>query len=174
MLGGRGRLFFDDRSRFVCRFEGFRCIRNIVQFVVQRRIHDHHTERVFRLDRKLLCLAVLDVCGRVFRRCRNIICRYLAGVVDEARTAGGVWRHEAAEVNGSARVERSVVEAGARVDAGATVEGSLLLPGASIGAGSRIVASIVGPGVEVPAAVEIDGVLLTARDPSAPPVATPL
>ena len=48
-----------------------------------------------------------------------------------------------ADVDPSARIERSVVAAGARVGAGATIEDSVILGGADIGAESSVVGSVV-------------------------------
>lgn len=51
----------------------------------------------------------------------------------------------------TARLKRTIVEAGARVGDGAGLTGCLVLPGAECGSGAKLAGSIVGPGAKVEA-----------------------
>ena len=95
--------------------------------------------------------------------------RYLKGVLDWGRTAGGRKRRRrfvaaGVSVDRSAAIERSVVEAGCRIGAGALVERSLVMPGAQVGADVGLRDTIVAPGVQVPPGSCIDGRLVTPVD----------
>ena len=90
--------------------------------------------------------------------------RYLDGVSDWARRAGAGtagWVSPDASVEGGARLERSVVEAGARVAGAAEVTGSLLLEGAVVEAGARLERCLVGPVVTVESGMRLAGQLVT-------------
>jgi NDP-sugar pyrophosphorylase family protein len=77
--------------------------------------------------------------------------RYLDGVLDwtfrgSAQAARVV---KGAEVDKSAVLRRTIVEAGAHVDAEADLRGCVVMPGAKIGKGVRLNRSVVGPGATV-------------------------
>ncbi len=102
--------------------------------------------------------------------------------VIDGLVAGPALVGTAAYVHSGARVEHSVVGAGARVGDGAAVRDSILLPGASVHAGATVEGSVVGEnavigdrarvaglsvigaGVEIPAGASLDG----ARAPETP------
>ena len=78
------------------------------------------------------------------------------------------WRHPASRVARGARLRRSVAEAGAAVEPQARVEGSLLLAGARVGRGCRVTTSILGPGVELPPGTSVEGRLVTRQRQGVP------
>ena len=95
--------------------------------------------------------------------------RYLDGVLDWGRTAGGRKRRRrfvapGARAQGGAVIERSVVESGCLLGAGALVERSLLMPGVRVGAGARVRDTVVAPGVRLPPGLDLDGQLVTPAD----------
>ncbi|MEO8197606.1 MAG: NDP-sugar synthase [Thermoanaerobaculia bacterium] len=89
--------------------------------------------------------------------------RYLDGVLDwtfrgsnrAARVVKG------AEVDPSARLRRTIVEAGAHVDAEADLRCCVVMPGAKIGKGVVLKRSVVGPGATVAAGTETDTTLFS-------------
>lgn len=94
--------------------------------------------------------------------------RYLAATRDciKWRALPERWRRDDGslfapdcEVDPSARVERSVLGAGARVGAGAQVVDSVLLDGASVGATARVQRSIIGPESSVEEAEKVTDVI---------------
>ena len=96
--------------------------------------------------------------------------RYLAASLDWARyrkTLGALGTRTVvsphAELDGEARVHRSIVETGAVVGADTVVEASLLLPGARVSSGSTIRNSIIGPNVELPDGACIESRMVTRR-----------
>jgi mannose-1-phosphate guanylyltransferase len=68
-------------------------------------------------------------------------------VVHEVRD--GCYLVPGAQIDPSARIVGSVVDAGCRVGAGATIEDSVLMPGAIVEEGAIVVGSILGPGAIV-------------------------
>ncbi|MFQ5525276.1 MAG: sugar phosphate nucleotidyltransferase [Thermoanaerobaculia bacterium] len=98
--------------------------------------------------------------------------RYLEGVIGWTGRSGlrrrGWWAPEA-EVDASASVRRSVIEAGAAVRAQARVRRALVMSGASIGANSRVTGSIIGPSVSLPAGTVVDNRLVTEARADTPP-----
>ncbi len=62
-----------------------------------------------------------------------------------------------ADVDPSAKVQRSVVMDGAVVAADATVVDAAILPGARVGAGASVLSSIIGPRAVVGAGATVDG-----------------
>lgn len=91
--------------------------------------------------------------------------RYLSAVVDELyRRRFGLrrrWIAPGAQVNRSAKVVLSAIEAGAEIGAKVLVDRSLVLAGARVGAGSQIRSCIIGPGVALPARSTVQGRLVT-------------
>lgn len=92
----------------------------------------------------------------------------------DAATEGGVaprglrwlareWADPDARVERSARLRRSVVEAGAAVGAGARLRRSLVLSGARVGPGAVLEGCVVGFGAEVPAGARVRGRLICRR-----------
>ncbi len=78
--------------------------------------------------------------------------RYREGALDwglHGQPARGARVASGAEVASGARLDRVVVEAGARIGPGACVAESLVLTDAEIGDGARVERSIVGPGARV-------------------------
>ncbi len=77
--------------------------------------------------------------------------RYLDGVLDwtfrGSNRASRVVR--GAEVEASATLRRTIVEAGAQVDAEADLRSCVVMPGAKIGKGVRLNRSVIGPGATV-------------------------
>jgi carbonic anhydrase/acetyltransferase-like protein (isoleucine patch superfamily) len=67
----------------------------------------------------------------------------------------GTFIQKSASVDGSSRVYKSLVAAGARIGAGAVIEGSVIGPNAIIEAGARVVDCILFTGVKVGAGAEI-------------------
>lgn len=95
--------------------------------------------------------------------------RYLDGVLDWGRTAGGRRRRRrfvapGARADTGTAIEHSVVESGCRLSAGVLVERSLLMPDVRVGAGARIRDTVVAPGVRVPPGLDLDGKLVTPAD----------
>jgi mannose-1-phosphate guanylyltransferase len=91
--------------------------------------------------------------------------RYLEGALAwalDGLPARGERRLSGAEVDPTARLVRSVVEAGARVGAGARLERTLVLSGARVGAGATLAHAIVGPGAEVAPGERLTHALRTA------------
>ncbi len=66
-----------------------------------------------------------------------------------------------ANVEKSADLRRTIVEAGAEVEAEADLRGCVVMPGAKIGRGVRLNRSIVGPGATVAAGMQADSTLFT-------------
>jgi len=92
----------------------------------------------------------------------------------DAATEGGVaprglrwlareWAAPDARVERSARLRRSVVEAGASVGAGARLRRSLVLSGARVGPGAVLEGCVVGFGAEVPAGARVRQRLVCRR-----------
>ncbi|HEX4953804.1 MAG TPA: NDP-sugar synthase [Thermoanaerobaculia bacterium] len=91
--------------------------------------------------------------------------RYRLALLDWAARhgQGGSWFSQHAQVAPEARIERSVLEVGARVEAEATVSASVVLPGAVVGRGARVERSIVAFRAEVPAgATLVDQLVMPA------------
>ena len=93
--------------------------------------------------------------------------RYLAACLQQGlsgwkqRFLGRPWRASEASVHPSARIKRSVVEAGARIEAGVEIETSVILPQAVVGQGSVVKRSIIGFNVELPASTMVVSRLVT-------------
>ncbi len=90
--------------------------------------------------------------------------RYLEGALARALDglpARGARALPGADVEPTARLARSVVEAGAKVAAGARLERALVLPGARVGAGATLAHAILGPGAEVAAGERLAHALRT-------------
>ena len=89
--------------------------------------------------------------------------RYRHGLVDLVKR--GHWISPEAQVDPSARLRRSVVEASAVVEADALVERSVLLPGAGLGRGARLKNSLLAFDTVLPAGATVEGQLVwTPRD----------
>ena len=100
--------------------------------------------------------------------------RYLAATRDCIRSGlvPDGWRREGeslsapdAVVEASARVEGSVVGAGARIAPRAEVIESVLLDGASVGAGASVERSIIGPGSSVGEAEKVVDMIYADAEP---------
>ncbi len=89
--------------------------------------------------------------------------RYLDGVLDwtfrGSNRASRVVR--GAEVEASATLRRTIVEAGAQVDAEADLRSCVVMPGAKIGKGTNLNHSIVGPGATVAAGTQAEATLFS-------------
>lgn len=77
------------------------------------------------------------------------------------RFFGRPWSGVDASVQSSAKIRRSVVEAGARIEPGAEIESSVILPQAVVGEGSIVKRSVIGFNVELPASTIVVGRLVT-------------
>ena len=66
-----------------------------------------------------------------------------------------------AEVDPSATLRRTIVEAGAQVEADADLRSCVVMPGAKIGKGVKLNRSVVGPGATVAAGTETEEALFT-------------
>lgn len=69
----------------------------------------------------------------------------------------GTWSGSGAEIDPTATVERSAVDAGVRVDLGAQVVESVLLPGATVEPGARVHRSLVGAGAVIGRDAVVEG-----------------
>ncbi len=89
--------------------------------------------------------------------------RYLEGVLDwtfrGSNRASRVVK--GAEVDPSATLRRTIVEAGARVEAESDLRGCVVMPGAKVGKGVRLNRSVVGPGATVASETEAEESLFT-------------
>ena len=89
--------------------------------------------------------------------------RYLDGVLDWTFRGS----HQAsrivkgAEVDPSATLRRTIVEAGAQVDAEADLRSCVVMRGAKIGKGAKLNRSVVGPGATVASGTEAEEALFT-------------
>ena len=77
------------------------------------------------------------------------------------RLLGRPRRGGGASVHLSAKVRRSIAEAGARIEPGAEIESSVILPQAVVGEGSVVKRSIIGFNVELPASTIVVSRLVT-------------
>ncbi len=87
--------------------------------------------------------------------------RYLDAVLDwtfrGSRQAARVVK--GAEVDTSAKLRRTIVEAGAQVDAGADLRNCVVMPGGKIGKGVLLNRCVVGPGATVDAETQAEATL---------------
>jgi NDP-sugar pyrophosphorylase family protein len=87
--------------------------------------------------------------------------RYLDAVLDwtfrGSTSASRVVK--GAEVDPSARLRRTIVEAGAQVDAEADLRSCVVMPGAKIGKGVSLSRSVIGPGATVAADTQAEATL---------------
>ena len=89
--------------------------------------------------------------------------RYLDGVLDWTfRGSNQASRIvKGAEVDPSATLRRTIVEAGAQVEADADLRRCVVMPGAKIGKGAKLNRSVVGPGATVAPGTEAEATLFT-------------
>lgn len=98
--------------------------------------------------------------------------RYLEGVIGWSGSSGWSrrgWRNVEAEVDETARVKRSVLEAGVAIEAGVELRRSLVMSGATIGKGGRVTGSIIGPAVQLPPGTVVENRLVTEARADTPP-----
>jgi mannose-1-phosphate guanylyltransferase len=98
--------------------------------------------------------------------------RYLDGVIGWSKGSGWSrrsWRNVEVEVDSTARIKRSVLEAGATVEADVEVRRSLIMSGATIGRGGRVAGSIIGPAVQLPPGTVVENRLVTEARADTPP-----
>ncbi|MEW6154851.1 MAG: NDP-sugar synthase [Actinomycetota bacterium] len=89
--------------------------------------------------------------------------------VIDGLVSGGSLVGTAAFVHAGARVERSVIGAGARLAEGAEVRGSVLMAGASVHAGAVVEGSIVGEEAVVGEGAQVRGLSVVGKAMEVPP-----
>lgn len=102
--------------------------------------------------------------------------RYLDAVLDwtfrGSNQASRVLK--GAEVDQSARLRRTIVEAGAEVEAEADLRGCLVMQGAKVGIGVKLNRCIVGPDVTIAAETQAEESLFTREPTVSTPTRTPI
>lgn len=89
--------------------------------------------------------------------------RYLDGVLEwtfrGSNRASRVVK--GAEVDASATLRRTIVEAGAHIEADADLRGCVVMSGAKVGKGTHLIRGIVGPGAAIAAGTQAEATLFT-------------
>ncbi len=89
-------------------------------------------------------------------------------LIDGVRGSANKGIADSAKVDATARIDRSVVMAGATVEAGAVVRDSVVSTGARVATNAVVDGSIVGPGATVESSAKLTGLAMLGDDAVAP------